>query len=222
MTQMTSLTETGPNTPRITLTQATHFLLASTAAGRSRVVTDCSRKLEVNPYWNPMRNAIARVHKTETPNFQELIDETLKQKGSKFENYTIATRSYTLTADSIGLNGKKVKRLQYNGFKPEVRIGGLLISVNPEVVLAGDKIYIQKLYFGRDVPMTEVVAQQIMALINWSIIPENDSMSFLNDVWRGKLFEQSADQKASLERLALNCRNFVTIWEALKRQAGAA
>ncbi len=221
MTQSTSETETRHKAPRITLTQATHFLLASNA-GRQRAVSDCSKIIDFNTYWSPMRNAIASVHQTKIPNLQELIDETLKQRGRKFENYTIAARSYSLTTDSLGLNGEKVKRLQSNGFKPVLIIGGLSISVNPEVVLAGDKIYIQKLYFGKDIPMTEVVAQQIMALINWSIIPENESMSFLNDVWRGKVFQQSADQNASLERLTLNCKSFVSISDALKRQSGAA
>lgn len=191
---------------RITLTTFSNFLLCP-PKGRRKLVDDSNIKITYPPYWNPVRHAIARVHNSAAPNYQELIDLALSTKPENRENYIRAARSYTLASNGHQIQGKKLKRL-----KNSVVLSGMEIALNPELCLGNEhEGVVVKLHFSKSRSMTQFVAEQVLALMSEGLIYNRElNLRFLIvDVYRGVVFEQLGIPQIGLDLAQISAQKFV-------------
>lgn len=181
---------------RITLTTFSNFLLCP-AKGRRKFVENSSVIIAFGPYWNPARHAIARVHDSPVPDYQELINLALSTEPRNRENFIRVAQSYTLASNGYQIQGKKLKRL-----KNSVSLSGMEVALNPELFLASKhEGLVVKLHFSKSQPMTQFVAEQVIALMSDGLVYTGElNLKFLIvDVYRGVVFKQQGIPKISLD-----------------------
>ena len=208
--------------PPITLTTFTRFLLTKESQ-RERFVRDCYNPINFATHWHGMRCGIKRAHREKIPDLGELVTETLKQKGTRLDDYRLAAQNYSVAVDNYNIAGERLKSLKSTGFEPVVNCGGLPIKINPEIVLQGDRLVVQKLYFGKNQPMSDLAARQICSLMSYGITTDNPLATefLITDVYRGSVFVELECNRQALESAVMNAKSFVNYLQKLRRSDAA-
>lgn len=197
-----------PNSRSVTLTNFISFTLLEEKK-RLAHIKQSQKPITFATYWSPMRHSINRVHKTAPFNWEALVTTTLLQKETKLVDYMKVAENYTNMFNSIPIKGEKIKNL-----KTSIEIKGLTVRLNPELnLLDGDLCHIVKFHYSKSIPMTPIVAQQAIALMEFGFGKLSNANFYIFDVYHGKIFEVSGHRKASLERAALNSQAYISLVE---------
>jgi len=187
----------------------TNFIKFALLADKKKLmhVKDSQKAINFATYWDPMRHAISRAHNSDFPDWGELITTTLQQKGNKLTDYITVQKNHVNMCNSQSIKGAKLKKLKSN-----IDLENLTIRLNPELsLLDDDVIHAIKFFYSKHVPLTELVAQQAIALMDIGLSPGTKAHYYVFDIYRGKIFEAKGLQKASLEKAALNSKAYISL-----------
>ena len=197
------------NSRSVTLTSFVKFTILE-GNSRLRHLKSSQKLITFATYWDPMRHAISRAHNSEPANWEELIKTTLLQKGAKLMDFNEVLKNSINMFTSLSIKGVKLKKL-----KSEIDIEGLTIRLNPELsLLDGEIMHVMKFYYSKHIPMTNLAAQQAIALMDVGFGIPSNVRYYVLDLYRGKAFEASGLQQASLERAVLNSRAYISLVES--------
>ena len=174
---------------------------------------------EYEPYmdfYKPLREAILKLHKKNQK--KEVLDTVLEGLTDDKKK-----RCYP---DLIDGYKKFLGRKKFEWIKPpkkDWKIGGITITINPEIGLEEKKkngssnFYIIKLYFKEDA-LKKAQADQILTLMEMQLrskVNEPEIKFAILDIRRGKLHIKQGQELKELPLLKGEANSFVTMWNSL-------
>lgn len=192
---------------RITLTNYANFALTSDEK-KAAFVSQSGNQINFQPYWNPIRHAIARAHNTSMPNITKLSEVIPSVENTKHHNYSNAVEGYKKCLMIGGITGKKQKR-----FKADLGYSGVTLRLNPELALKSknDQIFIIKLHMGKELSMTDSVASQMIHLMENEFSEGDKTHCLVFDVLAGRVFSRIVNTSTTINQISRNCKLYSDI-----------
>lgn len=202
---------------KVTLTTYASFVLTP-AKRKLSFIRSCRAEIKYQPYWADIRNGIARVHNSETPNIKELTMLIPCQNKYKKINYQTAVRGYITALSAGSIVGKKEKR-----YKTNVHYDSLTLRLNPELHLSSeDGNLVIKLHISKNLRMTQNVANQMIAIMDQEFATLKPTKYLIVDVNAGAVFGKVFTGQDYLEEVALNCQRYSDFDQSDQNQELAA